>query len=317
MDLVSDLHLDRLPPVFVQDRGLLTEWLNQNVFFRPADAAGSAAESDSQRQYKPADTLVVAGDIASVHTKAGQTCWRVFVDAAKAFGYDYLLVVFGNHEHYGGELTESTVEFKTLFGDASSATPATGTSPAIIMLEDLLMENQTTWTHPTLGVRVAGCTLWTNIPNGRVRERIALEISDFCGAIQFHGRNLTIDDTNEFFAKQVHALEAVLASKEYPDVIVTHHAPLLRNGCSDPVHYKTAAGVDRAHAFESDLEELVVCVNVWCFGHTHHITRIQWNSETLVMSNARGYHDVDSEHCHYKGVAPIPLFLEKVLEKEK
>ena len=322
MDLVSDLHLDLIPfssghqsrEEQAQTRATqLPQWLMEYVF---------------QHSSKRGDTLLVAGDIASLHTETGRQCWQLFVDTAKnRCGYAYILVVFGNHEHYGGDLQDTDQIFFELF---SRPLPSTSqqeagclkdTADSIVLLHTHATTSSATlptpkprlvsWTHPTLGIRVAGCTLWSDIPR-QAEEVVASRMNDY-KFIQYRKQKLCVADTNRFFREQRQALEHLIAVNP-PDIIMTHHAPLLHAGCS-PDKYNPSSFLGNhmpqdarymTHAFESDLEELVLCTYVWCFGHTHQNTKMQVG-ECCLMSNARGYSDDYEEYKNYHGVMPLPL----------
>jgi calcineurin-like phosphoesterase family protein len=111
-------------------------------------------------------------------------------------------------------------------------------------------------------------------------------VNDY-GRIEFGTgeRPLTTEDTRQLHLLSRRWLARRLADPHQgPTVVVTHHAPLIRNKPPSPV-LRALAG-----AFASDVTDLMHGdrVGLWIFGHTHRVADLEMHG-TRVVSNPRGY----------------------------
>lgn len=253
-ELMSDLHLD-LEKNMERVKSIIRRILH-------------VKNDTSQR-----GTLLLPGDVASVHTIHGQKCWIEFLSQALKY-YQYIIVVFGNHEHYHGDILTSEIIFR---------------EKIISRFEEgrvVLLENQI-WSHPGSGIKIAGCTLWSFIPPD-LKSLIETEINDYSCI-----KDLTVDRSVECFKNSKKWLTEIVLNDIHPDIVLTHHAPLLNAGCSAIEHKNQPF----SHAFESDLEYLVTCFPLWCHGHTHHVASVKIEDST-VITNAFGYRGETQKFIH-------------------
>lgn len=218
---------------------------------------------------KGAHALAVLGDTAEwVRSKEK---WQQFVlNMTKEF--ETLFVVNGNHEFYCKPLTATKAEIEQEQNEFMKSVPQ-----AV-----LLNNNEVKWR----GLTVAGCTLWSHVPDRHVYD-VKNAISDY-HRIYVADRTTTmkVKDGNEWHASSVQFLTSVIDRNE-PTVVLTHHAPLMKN-TSAPKYEEEE---DRAanFAFASDLSKLMKPnVKTWCYGHTHWSCDFVYNS-TRIVSNAYGY----------------------------
>jgi hypothetical protein len=212
----------------------------------------------------PADLVILAGD---VHVGTAGIAW-----AARAFGERPVVYVPGNHEYYGHA-------YPTLLRALRRA--ARGTSVRVLDREGLAVG----------GLRVLGCTLWTDFALGGDRRAAMALASEMMWdyrqiAIARGGRPARPADTLRWHRRARAWLEAELTRTDLPTVVVTHHAPSA-SSCSP-------AAEDRpfAPAYASDLTGLIrdrspLC---WIHGHTHRACRDTLGT-TRIVSNPRGYPD--------------------------
>jgi hypothetical protein len=96
---------------------------------------------------------------------------------------------------------------------------------------------------------------------------------------------LRAQDTRDLHvASRAWLATALAAPHDGPTVVITHHAPLVRQRPENPL--LAAVG----GAFASDLSELMDGdrAGLWIFGHIHRVVDTEVNG-TRVLSNQRGY----------------------------
>lgn len=199
-----------------------------------------------------------------------------FGDARDAFGCP-VVAVLGNHEHYGGKV-EATIR---------------KTRPAAERLGVELLENQET---AIAGVRVLGCTLWTDFRlfAGDDECRMKLDAS-LCAEKMTDFRVIRVagDGFRRFRPKDAamtHCAsvawlrERLAVPFDGPTVVVTHHAPSPR---SIPARF---AGDRLSAAYASNLEPLIEEFRpaLWVHGHIHDSVDYRIGT-TRVLCNPRGY----------------------------
>jgi len=213
----------------------------------------------------PADVVVLAGDTAP--GTAG-IAW-----ARAHFPGTAVLYVAGNHEFYGHD-------FPGLIDRLRAA--AAGSDLYVLERDQV-----------TIGdVRFLGCTLWSDFEfaGAEHRERsmriCARVVNDYRQIrVSEEDRPLRPADTRANHLESRAWLATCLAEPhEGPTVVITHHAPLIRERPEDP----TLAAI--GGAFASDLSTLMdsAAVDLWIFGHIHRTIDVDAGG-VRVLSNQRGY----------------------------
>ncbi len=212
-----------------------------------------------------ADVVVLAGDIAP--GTAGIEWTRRQLDGRP------VVYVAGNHEFYGHDLPGLTARLK----DA-----ARGSQIHVLENDAAVID----------GVRFLGCSLWSDFdfagPENRASTmRICERLVNDYKQIRASDpeRPLRAQDTRDLHIASRAWLESCLATPhEGPTVVVTHHAPLVRQRPENPL--MAAIG----SAFATDLAGLMdgETVDLWIFGHIHRTVDTNV-SGTRVLSNQRGY----------------------------
>lgn len=219
-----------------------------------------------------ADFTILAGDI---YTK-GRCLPDEMGDAQQAFGGPVVMIM-GNHEHYAGKVDRTLEKIS-----------APAASKGIILLEN---------SEAILaGVRVLGCTLWTDFRLFAGENDVSLRIdATHCAErlTDFRAIRIAHDGYRRFRPKDAALLhwasvkwlrEKLKEPFNGPTVVVTHHAPSRR---SIPPRYAE----DRTSAaYASDLEWLILegRPDVWIHGHIHSSQDYRIGA-TRVLCNPRGY----------------------------
>lgn len=192
---------------------------------------------------------ILAGDIGSVHHRTGKERLAIINNLCRK-NFQHTLMIMGNHEHYYGSIDKT----KSLLQDIGFT----------VLDRDIISIN---------GLTIAGCTLWSDISN---HIDIAKNyLSDF----------RYIKDFSIESYQQLHRADRDFLAQLGPvDIVVTHHAPLLNQGCSPPRYLNK----DSNCCFETDLSDLVSKQRIWICGHTHHRTDFTFNGCRVVM-NCIGY----------------------------
>lgn len=212
-----------------------------------------------------ADLVVLAGDIAP-GTAGIEWMLDNFADRP-------VLHVAGNHEFYGADLPGLTSRLKQA---------AAGSDIHVLENDEVVID----------GVRFLGCSLWTDFDFAgsanrantmRICERLVNDYkrirSSECD------RPLRAQDTRDLhLASRAWLTERLAVPHAGPTVVITHHAPLVRQRPDNAV--MAAVG----GAFASDLSTLISgdAVALWVFGHIHRVIDTEVNG-TRMLSNQRGY----------------------------
>jgi Icc-related predicted phosphoesterase len=222
------------------------------------------------------DVVVLAGDVT---TKGRGVPWE---DAPAAFGAPVLMVM-GNHDHYGTSID-------TGLAKAREAAAARGVR--ILEREEAIVA----------GTRFLGATLWTDFrlfagdDLRRVKDDARRVVGDRDGprhndfwAIRVAGdgyRRFRPLDAARIHAATVAWLDARMAEPfDGPTVVVTHHAPSI---LSIPERLRA----DRfSCAYASPLEWLIEKhqPDAWFHGHVHPKAPDYAIGRTRILSNTRGY----------------------------
>lgn len=208
------------------------------------------------------DLLIVAGDLAE--GRRGEE-WLTLQTK-----YSPVVYVTGNHEYYGHEIDEIDKFYRELDKKL----------PAFHFLQCNTFE--------FLGLKIAGCTLWTDMQDmsGWERRQVELSMADFSGAITKRGTRLTADIAAGINMQHRNWL---MQQKDI-DIVVTHHAPSQQS--ITPYWLEHGKALNPGFAGNSDdLVELLE-PTYWIHGHMHSFLRYWHNGKvngTQVLCNARGY----------------------------
>lgn len=243
-----------------------------------------------------ADLVLLAGDI---HTKHRGIAW-----AANRWPDTPVCYIAGNHEFYGSDLLSESGHLRR---HASKY-------PHVHFLDREVVD------LPELGIRVAGATLWTDFDlfgeehRGLCMGTASRYMNDFGSPSGAKGRikKFTAERARFHHLRAAEWLEAEgerAVREGVPLVVMTHHAPIREGaGQRDPSY-----PVELNAAYCSDRVDLVEKVGaaMWVFGHTH-ISLDQQVGRTRVVSNARGYREVDDMNPDFKpdGVFELALSTE-------
>jgi len=210
-----------------------------------------------------ADVVVLAGDI---HQGGSGMRW-----ARRHFGAAEVIYVPGNHEFYGGRLSDVHTEMR-----------AEARRYGIQLLDSQQ------WVHG--GVRFLGVTLWSDFSlYGTEPEQIARAMADAQDdmsdyqAIRSGDGLLRAEQSREIHLHQVKWLEDALQEPfAGTTVVISHFLPHRAS-----IHPKYE-GVRSNPFFASDLDHLVRApVSLWIHGHTHESVDAVVNG-TRIVCNPRG-----------------------------
>lgn len=218
-----------------------------------------------------ADLVVLAGDI---HNGELAPRW-----ARAAFPRDEIVMVAGNHEFYGADYGQALARMRVAASEAGVR----------------LLENEAT---VVAGVRLLGCTLWTDYrlfeAPGRIPALPAQAAMDANRGLLADYRAIRVDDDpgpRPFSPEDSALLHARSRAwlrdelgRRWPGrtVVVTHHLPSWRSVHPDFARWVTNAG------FASELDDLVALADLWIHGHTH-TTQDYRIGGARVVCNPRGY----------------------------
>ena len=230
--------------------------------------------SDLHNEFSPftpevldADVVILAGDI-DVKTRG--------VEWAKKTFSGPVLYVPGNHEFYGGHLSQTLEKMRLAQDDR---VPVLDRDEVIIS-----------------GVRFLGATMWTdfaatgNPPIASFSAQPAM--NDFRQIRTENFRRIRPTDLIVEAVKTRDWLRTKLAEPfEGQTVVITHHAPLLRSLQDNPY-----AGGHTDAAFANQWEDLMggEHVALWVHGHSHNATDYDV-AGTRVVCNPRGYPNEETD----------------------
>jgi predicted phosphodiesterase len=210
-----------------------------------------------------ADVVVLAGDI---HVGSRGLEW-----ARKQFPTTPVIYVAGNHEFYGGQMSEVLAALREV---------ADRLGVHLLEADELVLDD----------TRFLGATLWTDFAlygtgPGLLRSMDVAKqgINDF-RLIRRDGGPFRPEHAREIHLAQVSWLEAKLNEVfDGPTVVITHYLPLRQS-----IHPRYA-GDPFNPAFASDLARLVKPpVMLWIHGHTHESFDYVVDG-TRIVCNPRGY----------------------------
>ncbi len=208
------------------------------------------------------DLLIVAGDIAE-----GTRGFDWLLEQAE---YSPVVFVAGNHEYYGYDIDVMDAKYKALSEEHED----------IHFLQKDVFEFN--------GLRIAGCTLWTDMMglSGWERKQIGISMADFQGAITKRGTCLTPDIAAGI---NMYHRNWLLQQKDI-DIVVTHHAPSWQS--ITPYWLEHGGMLNPGFAGKSDDIITALKPKYWIHGHMHSFLRY-WHDEvvdgTQILCNPKGY----------------------------
>jgi len=213
------------------------------------------------------DVLVLAGDLCEARKLWDEQLHRWCLWQLQK--YNHVVLVLGNHEHYGSKLNKTKTELESLLPSNC-----------------IVLENQTLVIDD---VRFLGCTLWTDMDreNPVTIWDCTQWMNDYRQITWNAGteyRKLRPRDTIQLHKYSKHWLEHELQDNNMTSVVVTHHAP---SALSVNAKY---AGDSLNGAYYSCLDQLILNhqPQLWIHGHMHDPSDY-YIGLTRVVSNPRGY----------------------------
>jgi Icc-related predicted phosphoesterase len=178
----------------------------------------------------------------------------------------HVIMVAGNHEFYHHDYAHEKAALKGLIHE-----------PWFHFLENETVDID--------GVRLMGCTLWTDFAAGRHKESCRKGMMDF-HIIHNGVGSFSPDDAEDEFMASTAWLDEELKRSDLPSVVVTHHAPSFRSS------HPRFAGSNINGGFCSDLEELILKhtskLPLWLHGHVHDGVDY-YVGKTRILANPAGY----------------------------
>lgn len=219
------------------------------------------------------EVLILAGDICEYRSLRDKPNVQKFfeIECAK---YTKVLMVLGNHEHYGHK-------FHKTYDDMKALLPANVT----------LLENETVEYNDVVFL---GATLWTDLNRGDPVTAWHLKsfMNDYKVVQNYYPERglyykLTPEWTADVHKKTVEYFKTVLeADPDKPFVLITHHAPSFAS-----VNEKYKNDTTTNGGFASELGEFILDhpnIRVAVHGHMHDPVDYMIG-DTRVLSNPRGY----------------------------
>lgn len=243
----------------------------------------SVVESTVNKIIPPLDTdhetvLVLSGDIATVR-KSG-----ILINFFKHLlpRFKHVIYVFGNHEHYHGNIHTTFPVFEDLLEnhlseDYSKLTLA-GNTPVKVVIDSVTFLCGTLWTD--YGGKDAE----------KVHKLIEAYITDHRAIKSLDGKGVTAKELIAIHTKTVKQFGKWMSKEDTSSFVVcTHHMPSF--AAVDP-QYMTDDQVTRTlnHAFASNLDDFILQYRpaFWTFGHTH--TKFYGKiGNTQLICNPHGY----------------------------
>ena len=208
------------------------------------------------------DVLVLAGDVC-LAADVENPLYQNFFEKCVA-GYNNVLYVMGNHEHYHGDFNKSYAQLKA------------GLPKGITLLNNTAVKID--------GVNFIGATMWTSMNNLDVEtiETARGRMNDY-QCVENFSPERSIDDhlfTREWF-------NSVIPTLEGPVFVVTHHAP-------SPQSVK-GRYVDSVGMYSTNLEQFITNhpnITNWVHGHIHENNDYNVGN-CRIVSNPRGYNGME------------------------
>ena len=205
------------------------------------------------------DLLICAGDVAE--RDAGHNWLNLQAE------HSPVVFVAGNHEYYGTDIKWVDTYYSMDKHD-------------LFTLQMGVYEQD--------GIRIAGCTLWTDMKDQDTWERKQIErrMTDFSGAITMRGTRFSADISA---AVNMQHRNWLLQQKDI-DIVVTHHAPSWQS--ITPYWEEHGKMLNPAFAGASDDIITALKPKFWIHGHMHSFMRYWHDGKvdgTQIICNPRGY----------------------------
>lgn len=227
--------------------------------------------------------LVLAGDIGLVHKSNLKERYIPFLERVSAQFHSVILIM-GNHEHYGGSFRKTKNTLTSAITDAKLANIH-------------LLEKQT---HVINGVAFVCATLWTDCDKHspyapmlfqRMSDSRVIRTGSSDALPYEHKFSAQASWTDHIAAKRFIFNEIdVQHQSGHRVVVVTHHAP------SPQSIHPQYAGDDMNMFYASDMTADIFKTNpaLWIHGHTHkqfdyYVDDTRVTCQTRVVANPRGY----------------------------
>lgn len=208
------------------------------------------------------DVLCVAGDVDD-----GPTGINTHLIALRKNTQATIVGVMGNHDYFHRSLTQDTLK------------QARANLPGRVYL----LENQTLEMD---GLRILGCTLWTDVDRGRLVGN-ALAMLDYSYITDAYGGLIEVHHTLAENRVSQDWLSTELAKPfNGKTVVLTHHAPTFRS------QHPRYTDSPLSSFFCCDLEHLIEQhqPELWLHGHLHDPVDYRIG-QTRIVCNPRGYMD--------------------------
>ena len=181
--------------------------------------------------------------------------------------YSPVVFVAGNHEYYGTD-----IDWLDSYYEHDSG--------GLFTLQMGVYEQD--------GVRIAGCTLWTDMQgmDGWARRQVEKRMADFTGAITKRGARLSADMAAGINMQ----LRNWLLQQTDINIVVTPHAPSCQSVSQNWL--KNGKSLNPAFAATSDDITEALKPKFWIHGHMHSFLRYWHNDKvdgTKIICNPRGY----------------------------
>jgi len=239
-----------------------------------------------REEFPEVDVLCLNGDITLAKLlgkNANDPTARSFKKQAKKFfektlHIPHVLYIFGNHEHYHGDIQQSR-KWVQEFLDENGFNHVHILENEVYFVDDVVF---------------LGCTLWTDFNSGDpiTLHSIRNMMNDY--RIIHNGEYLyTPEDAYEFHKNSKKFLQDHISMDSNEKIVVlTHMAP-----CKLSTHPRHKTDVIANGGYSSDLTRLMEPnVKIWFHGHTHDCFDYMID-QTRVKSNPRGYDG--HEHTGY------------------
>ena len=199
--------------------------------------------------------------------------------------YREVVMVMGNHEHYG-------FNYQKTYAHIAANLPDNVT----------LLENQT---HTIDDVTFVGATLWTDMNKADPLTMYHMQsaMNDYRQVTMFNEvknvyHRLTPEKTVEDHFKSKQFIAETVANKfDQKFVVVTHHAPSKAS-----IKPQYAGDTLMNGAYSSDLSDFILenpQIKLWTHGHTHDVFDYMIGS-TRVVCNPRGYQNYEERADQFR-----------------
>lgn len=226
----------------------------------------------TELSFDNADIVVLAGDV-NLGIKGIEWIKEVIPDKP-------VIYVLGNHEYYKGSYPKTLHKIKTVAEDSN-----------VCVLENSFVDIE--------GVRFHGATLWTDfsifgnpVEYGMICQS---KMNDYKRITRdpSYSKMRTIDTFKIHQLSKVWLKESLEVSKEFKNIVVTHHAPSIQ---SVPEDYKNDP---LTSAYASNLEDIILEHQplYWIHGHIHTPCRYAIGT-TEIICNPHGY--IDEKYNGYE-----------------